>query len=232
MSLRNIFLHKCCFYAAVLLASVFMLRPLTAGSAGIPSAKLRGDNADKRAGKFFEFGCYPQELNGDVKPIIWRVLKREKDCMLVIALRGLDCKPYHNKYCAVTWADCSLRRWLNGEFYYKAFNEQERRVILPSIIRSGSGPATEDRVFLLSIDEVNSLFAGEIDRRAWPTEFAVKQHACVKNSLRGCWWWLRSNGGFVGYAALVAPGGYVSDVGCNVDLSDFCAVRPALKIAF
>ena len=32
----------------------------------------------------------------------------------------------------INWADCTLRRWLNGEFFNKAFNEQEQSLIKTS----------------------------------------------------------------------------------------------------
>ena len=53
--------------------------------------------ANAQVGDRFRFGCYPQVPNGEVKPIVWRVLKRDSDGLLVIAEQGLDCKKYNEK---------------------------------------------------------------------------------------------------------------------------------------
>ena len=87
---------------------------------------------DKQVSDRFEFGRYPQGANGEVEPITWRVLQRNSDSLLVIAEQGLDAKPYNEEFCDITWADCTLRRWLNGEFFNKAFNEQEQSLIKTS----------------------------------------------------------------------------------------------------
>ncbi|MBQ7529976.1 serine/threonine protein kinase, partial [bacterium] len=94
----------------------------------VPSSSL--STASKRVGDRFEFGRYPQGPNGEVRPITWRVLRRDSDGLLVIAEMGLDAKPYNEEEVGViTWSDCTLRRWLNSEFYEKAFNQQEQFLI-------------------------------------------------------------------------------------------------------
>ena len=198
-------------------------------------AELRGLYADKRVGDRFEFGRYPQGADVEVKSVTWRVLQREKDYLLVIAEQGLDCKPYNEDFCDITWADCSLRRWLNADFYNRAFNEQERALILPARIANNAGPATEDRVFLLSLDEAESLFASDSARQAVPTDFAVKNGAYTSDSYKiggsgCCWWRLRSRGWNDDGAADVIDAGGVSDIGGSVSCGSG-AVRPAFKIA-
>ena len=90
--------------------------------------------ANKQVGDRFEFGRYPQGPNGEIKPIVWRVLHRDSKSLLVISERALDAKPYNKKKCDITWADCTLRRWLNNEFVKKAFTEQELSLIQTSKI--------------------------------------------------------------------------------------------------
>lgn len=190
--------------------------------------------ADTQVGDCFEFGRYPQGANGEIKPITWRVLQRGEDSLLAIAERGLDCKPYHEESCDISWADCSLRRWLNGEFYTAAFNERERCLILPVTNSNDAGPATEDRVFLLSRAEASSLFTKRIERRAVPTEFALQQGVWTVNSESCAWsgcceWWLRSRGDESFQAASVRTDGDVYDICANVNC-DNNAVRPVLKL--
>ena len=205
-------------------------------SAPQPSAPSPcGVYADKRVGDRFEFGRWPQGRYGEVRPVVWRVLLREADHLLVIAEKGLDCKQYHDTYTDITWADCSLRRWLNADFYSRAFNGQERALILPARLADAAGPAADDRVFLLSLDEAETLFASDSSRQAVPTDFAVKNGAYTSDSYKiggagCCWWWLRSRGCSSGNAANVGSDGGVYDLGNYVSI-EVGAVRPVLKIA-
>ncbi len=189
---------------------------------------LRNIYANKRVGECFDFGRYPQGANGEIEPITWRVLQRNADHLLVIAEQGLDCKPYNEEYCEVTWADCTLRRWLNSEFFDTAFNEQERKCILQTSIANNAGTNTDDRVFLLSVDEAERLFADNDSCCAEPTEYAVKNGVYTNNGC--CWWWLRSRGIGDCTAACVDADGSVNGVANGVDIDDN-AVRPAFKIA-
>ncbi len=197
--------------------------------------------ANKQVGERFEFGRYPQGANGEIKPIIWRVLRRDADGLLVVAEQGLDCKKYHDKwvlFSSVTWEKCTLRRWLNSDFINRAFSEKECGLILAVSVSNNAGSSTVDRVFLLSKDEANKLFAGNKDRRCKPTVYAVKEGAYL-DSNGNCLWWLRSrpgslhdtdatcvrsDGDIPNYVVASLFGGY--DVG-----SGEIAVRPALKLA-
>ena len=194
---------------------------------------------NKRVGDRFEFGRYPQGANGEVQPITWRVLERDSDSVLVIAEQGLDAKCYNGQRCGVTWADCTLRRWLNEEFFKEAFNEQERSLIKTSNLANNTGPSTEDRIFLLSVDEAKSFFATDNDRACKPTNYAVKNGAYKAGSLfsflfggiaGNAWWWLRSSGYGNLRAAVVFSSGGIGDNGDGVIRSDG-SVRPDLRLA-
>lgn len=97
-----------------------------------------------------------------------------------------------------------------------------------------SGNNTTDKVFLLSITEVNKYFSSNEARKCAPTDYAIAQGAYTSssNSTGGkdnCCWWLRSPGYDSRYAADVDIGGSVSNRGGNIDYSNV-AVRPALWI--
>ncbi len=207
-----------------------VLRSRTASAqkaAASAAPSLRDVYANKRVGDRFEFGRYPQGRHGEVRPVTWRVLRRETDRLLVISERGLDCKPYYKTHTSITWADCFLRRWLNDEFYNQAFNGQERALILQTRIANIDGSDTDDRVFLLSIDEAESFFVNNPDRRAFPTDYAVN-----KIGKAGfCCWWLRSRGRRSYFAAFVDGSGDIDDYGLDVDDDECGVVRPAFKIA-
>ena len=197
------------------------------------------DYANAQVGDRFSFGRYPQGPNGEVEPITWRVLGRDSDSLLVISEKGLDTKPYNEKFCDVTWADCTLRQWLNKEFLERAFSKREQSLIIASRLTNDVGPDTEDRLFLLSVDEVKSLFADILDRKANPTEYAVKDYAWRGYSKsyshygardNAVWWWLRSRGNLSGSAAYVHDSGGIGIFGfCVYNNEGF--VRPAFRLA-
>ncbi len=186
--------------------------------------------ADKHLGECFEFGCYPQGANGEIEPITWRVLLREADHLLVIAEQCLDCQPYHEELCDITWADCTLRRWLNDEFMNVAFNEQERKCILKTSVDNNEGPDTADYVFLLSDDEASDLFANDRTLCAKPTRYSVEKGADIHDCSGCCWWWLRSSENH-SEARVVSPFGetFIGS-GCHVNEGDL-AVRPVVRVA-
>ncbi|MCA0454346.1 MAG: DUF6273 domain-containing protein [Chloroflexi bacterium] len=163
------------------------------------------------------FGTYPQTTEGaDSTPIQWRVLRHSGDELFLLSEYLLDCKRYHGAYTDITWHDCDLRRWLNDAFYNRAFNAAEK-VLMKTAHCTGNGetsPDTDDKVFLLSIAEVDNLTEqfGKEFRRTRGTEFAKvkKADGCQlyvmdKNVpadyitedgiTYGCsWWWLRNQG--------------------------------------
>ena len=122
-----------------------------------------------------KFGSYPQsDANGNTKdPIEWIVLDRKDNKALLLSKYILDCKCYNNEFKEVTWEDCDLRKWINNDFYNKAFSDKEKSVVLDTDVvnadnpeyKSKGGNNTIDKVFCLSIDEVKKyLGTGEKDR--------------------------------------------------------------------
>ena len=184
-----------------------------------------------RVGELLTFGHYPQGPNDEVEPITWRVLKRDSDSLLVISEKGLDAKPYNEGFNDTTWADCTLRHWLNEEFFNRAFSEQEQSLIKTSNVSNNAGPSTADRIFLLSVDEVQSLFANCKDREAKLNAYAIKNGAWTPSDglyAGNAWWWLRSRGDCSYRAAYVIFHGVIySDDVCTSDGS----VRPAFRLA-
>lgn len=78
-----------------------------------------------KVGGYVKFGSYPQN-NGDIKePIEWLVLEVNGNKALLISSYGLDCKEYHHEFEFITWENCDLRKWLNGEFFRRAFTVAE-----------------------------------------------------------------------------------------------------------
>ena len=195
----------------------------------------RYDLDDVKVGSVIEFGHYEQDndLSNGAEPIQWRVLKQEGDKVMLVSLYGLDCQPYNTKRVAVTWADSTIRSWLNSDFSKTAFNEEESSAILLSDVSNESnstfktdgGIETKDKVFLLSINEAATLFENKQDRVTKNTVYSNAQGA--KSNSGAGWWWLRSPGGDPNNAAIVFTDGSVYRNGYYVN-HDNNAVRPAL----
>ena len=189
------------------------------------------------------FGSYPHTNGGKMAPIEWNVLDVRDRKLLVISKYGLDARPYNSERKKVTWEACTLRSWLNNDFYNMAFNDEEKNVIIQTNVTADRNPKydtfpgnnTTDNVFLLSIPEAEKYFSGNNARMCVPTEYAKSHGTFVSDSFKTasgeatCWWWLRSPGLDQYNAALVYSVGAVYYFGDYVHNAYAC-VRPALWI--
>ena len=198
-----------------------------------------------KVGDTYTFGAYEQDnsTSNGKEAIEWTVLDKDGMSLLLISKQALDCQQYNTSYTDVTWESCSLRKWMNGTFLNKAFNAEEQAQIQNTTVSADKNPeyntnpgnATTDKVFLLSINEVEKYFNSDEARKCAPTAYAKAQGAYTSDSYKTasgaatCWWWLRSPGYLQYYAASVSYDGSVDYYGRNVDI-DYDAVRPALWI--
>ena len=110
-------------------------------------------------------GRYPYEADGEICALLWKVLTTTDEAALLIAERAIDSREYNEYFEDTTWEASGMRRWLNGEFIEKAFSPSEKdrimssRICTPDNGRSCGGGDTEDRIFLLSIDEAEKYFS-------------------------------------------------------------------------
>lgn len=152
-----------------------------------------GENADFDTVSFGRYGG---------EPIKWLALEKTDSYMLLISADILDARRYHNSTEAITWEHCDLRRWLNNDFYYSAFSSDEKQRILVSQVKNednvnfdaDGGNDTEDKVYLLSLDEARDLFDNDSQRLCRPTRYAESRGVYVFRNNGCCWWWLRSPG--------------------------------------
>lgn len=210
-------------------------------------------------GNTIAFGNYEQDndsSNGK-EEIKWRILDKKDGRILLLSEYALDCQRYDTAHTDLTWEMSSLRKWLNETFFNEAFSADERSNIVSSIIRNPEIPYygvdksndTEDKVFLLSIDEVHKYFKTDDERQVEPTNYAKAHNAYVSDNGK-TWWWLRTADYYSMYVIhnyfngnrSMGEGGY--GVGCdgkvNIDdgvdpdgdyeYTDYNAVRPALWI--
>ena len=184
----------------------------------------------------------------------WRILDVKDNMALLLTEYIIEQRSYHSAYEEITWADCALRRYLNGEFYDK-FTEAEQAEIIPVWNKnydnqwygSKGGADTQDRIFLLSMEEAVCKYFGDSrsklynpgkNQRYW---FERKDENNGKRTARlegekgdSWWWWLRSPGRVNVKAVYIHGDGNIGIQGNNIlrgNLSDGrCTggVRPAL----
>ena len=195
---------------------------------------------DAQVGGTVLFGTFEQDndFENGMEEIEWIVLAREDDRILVISRYGLAQRAFNGGSShRVTWENCSLREWLNGEFLETSFSEEELARILTTDLRtlrdpensSSPGVDTQDRVFLLDLTEAETYFSSDEDRVCERTRFSLLQGLWFDDINNSGWWWLRSPGfdstdaAYVNSEGKIIRGGWIlNDSACNV--------RPAMWI--
>ena len=192
-----------------------------------------------KVGDYIKFGSYEQDNNiaNGKEPIEWQVLDVQAEKALLISKYALDNQRYNDARETLTWESCTLRTWLNDAFLNDAFDIGEQRRILMTTVNADKNPdystdpgkATQDKIFLLSITEVNKYFTSNSERACAGTAYCYAQGADESSDSGKCWWWLRSPGYYSNIAAIVTIIGAVFSNGYVVDY-DNIAVRPALWV--
>lgn len=147
-------------------------------------------------GDKFEFGEYKGKV------IVWRVLKKTRFILTVISEENICDKAFNSDRTTNQWELCTLRNWLNGEFYNAAFNDIEKKYIIGHY----------DPIFLLGKKEANIYFKNDKERA------------------NGLWWWLRSpiRTTRTRVERVNGNGSFSKDGSCVDDIHG--GVRPALEI--
>jgi len=168
--------------------------------------------------------------------IEWIVLAVEDGKALLLSRYGLDTIAYDDtdydvvweRHKHVTWEECTLRAWLNKSFYETAFSESEQGMILLSYLENPDNPDygteggndTEDKIFCLSLDEVNKYCKTAGKRKCYPAKLAEEKGCSINDGY--CIWWLRTPGitfeqNAAPHAACVYGSGQVSSHGAFID---------------
>lgn len=201
------------------------------------------------------FGNYWQnDTNGDgvadeedeKEPVKWRVLSVDGDDVFLMADQTLDVQPYHNVEGKVTWETSALRAWLNDTFLSAAFSGDEQsaiqttRVVNNDGYRTNDEKDTDDKLYLLSLDEVTDTSYGFISssistaaREQLNTQYAERKCQNAEDFGKVDHWWLRSMGEesdykYIDYTSIVYEDGMVYWRGCASDING--GVRPVLHL--
>jgi len=183
----------------------------------------------------------------------WNILDIKNNAALIITEGIIEHRRYHDAYEEITWAECSLRKYLNGEFYDR-FSAVDQSRIIPVINKnldnqwygSRGGEDTEDRIFLLSLEEVSCKYFGDSssklynpgkNQRYWferKDENNSKRIAVNNKEEWYYWWWLRSPGRVNKKAVYMFPNGNIGIQGNNIFKGNIAegecrgGIRPAL----
>ncbi len=166
---------------------------------------VKDPDDDLKIGDIIILGTYEQDndfTNGP-EPIEWQYVADRDGHKFLLSKYVLDCKQYNATNKDITWEDCSLRKWLNEDFYNNAFSVTDKKKIVTAHNENpdsyelfegigwnpkgadgaDGGNDTDDRVFLMSWTEVEEFFDGKrIDSSDYnsrlmcrPTEYAKAQ---------------------------------------------------------
>ncbi|MBQ8653440.1 MAG: hypothetical protein IJ507_00750 [Clostridia bacterium] len=134
--------------------------------------QLRG--YDKKAGYvYLTMGEYPQTKEGEIKPILWRVLSVENDRAYIVSeyiLLAHRIHPDDNEWIANNADLKTTEIWdyMNNDFLPNCFTEEEQGLVVD----------TEElgKMFLLSREDLKNKelgFGTNKSRKAWGTEYAL-----------------------------------------------------------
>jgi len=178
-------------------------------------------------GDTITFGTYEQDnnLENGAENIEWLVLDKKEDKVFVISKYCIENKPFNTALITVTWANSTIRKWLNNDFLNNAFSPEERALIRSSTIKNPddeyqerSGQDTVDKVFLLSSHEASIYFESDSDRKAYATDYAPTNH---------CYWFLRTPGNGGPWVCFVD---YTGELGYTENVDRQWWIRPAMWI--
>ena len=198
------------------------------------------------------------------EPLQWRLLDPENGLLMCNSV--IDSQAYNNfllhsdegwwgdiekTFFSSDWANCSLRNWLNNDFYNSAFSTGQKSKIMTVSNDNKSkdsaiydGASTDDKVYLLSFwDAINSSYGFSSEQEKSDSARMIKSSDYAK--CQGCYiskqsnyagntmWWVRSpfysyNAGIVYSDGKANANNYVNFISYGVvpaiSVADICSV--------
>ena len=196
--------------------------------------------------KTVTFGTYKDEA------IEWNVLDYKDGKNLLLSKYILDTRqiydPGEEEYPKdMTWENTMIRTWLNEDFFNSAFSEDEKAKIETTLVKNhentrfgtAAGNDTEDKIFLLSMDEAEQYFESDNERVADAAK-SVKEYFDTDNyeGKKGYGWFLRTPGDMGRRNTLVDDNGRIDTIGewgeCFIALTETMTevygIRPAMWV--
>lgn len=184
-----------------------------------------------------------------VEPISWIILEEKADSYVLIAKDILDTGfPFLETFGSSTWADSSVRDWLNGtdayakggtmysekwNFINRAFTNAQIAMIKTSTLNTkdneaygiAGGGETKDQVYLLSAEEVAAYFGETLTAQCVGTAYAL--HKGLSATKDQGIWWLRSPGYNTSFQGVDRNGDVTSYSAADVTVG----VRPVICVS-
>jgi len=187
----------------------------------------------------------------------WRAMEVLDEMVLLVLSSITDVGiPYNERNENTTWGTCSLRNWLNTDFYNR-FSLSEKQAIVETDTTSennqwyetNAGAKTVDKIFLLSISDVVKYFgdSGQLRHRPINSNWSECENGLSHaiddqyNHLRRVmykddytWWWLRSPGESQDKAAYVNTEGIIflnGEFAFDDGGKNYKCIRPAIRPA-
>ena len=181
-------------------------------------------------GQIVTFGSYEQDgnTNNGKEPVEWYVLRAQTGRALLLSRYALNTQTFHTEWKEVSWKDCSLRTWLNANFYNGCFTKKEQNAIITSRLvtqYTNTSVETQDKVFLLDANEGKHMSKDLLLCK--PTKYAKSKSVATENGY--CYWWLRDTTNRKSDANRVYPSGDVFEYGGNTNATGI-GVRPAIWV--
>lgn len=176
------------------------------------------------------FGAYPQTASGELAPIEWRVLDRCEDKTMLISEKVIETSKFNR-----SWPYSDLRKWLNEDFVFEAFTEEEKKHILTTKVKCCVNPLfdehfyeeTEDQVFLPGISTVLGYLGGDGAAICRASDYAAAKD--IGETGQGCYWWTSTFGRVMRNIVGVRPDGTFSLQGFMTDYIKM-GVRPCIQL--
>ncbi len=187
--------------------------------------------------KIVEFGRYLMKRD-ELREIDWIVLDQTPDGQKLLlckdCIEAMQYEYRENKNPDPNWETCVVRLWLNNYFLNTWFTVREKEKMCPIPVVTPDGRVLNDKVTLLSAEEVLRLIPDEKDRKAKPTAFAktVRNGERLYTAKGYCTWLLRDPSvRFEGNWTGVDPNGTINLNGGDFYLSGPKGIRPVIMIA-
>lgn len=168
------------------------------------------------------FGNFELDLSEEMEgyeEIPWIVLEKEGDKRLLVAKYAMYSEGFHPQRSNNRWDLSSVRKLLNDSFYFHAFSEEERKLILKE-------ESAGDKVFLLSEEQVKTYFPTQEERQLEPSKAAKMLGVNVNIFNDKSWWWL-CDAASEGKVKIVTPTGEFGEEYVNYGTG---AVRPCIWV--
>lgn len=153
------------------------------------------------AKKTIEFGKWNNMV------IKWNVIKENDYELFVICSDTIEERQFDSSSNVCDWSKSELRKYLNNDFYNKAFTENEKKIIINTKLNDVGD--TKDNVFILSEEEVTK-YMGDDDYK--------RLHG---KSCRYCSWTRTKDGCYI-------RNGWANGCWCSKTPNNYYQIRPAM----